>query len=212
MTVFAVCTVSFLSRWGRPDFSPQSPSERTDWQTHNAVLSLGCKKRSVKAGRCGERASSRERERWTTSLPEPRLSLPLARSLASTSCGCCFPPRDRLVSQFDLFQERKHRNLIQFTRWEQWELLADQHTKRYLDSRFVFSWLCPSDLGMWLWWIALLAHHLLLTINDVSSSGKRSHLIKKQHHCKTLMSTVPVATSLCGSDQMHCVEVVTTAA
>lgn len=40
-------------RWDRTDFSPQSPSERTDWQTQNAVFFLGGKKRSMKADREG---------------------------------------------------------------------------------------------------------------------------------------------------------------
>ncbi|TNN45413.1 hypothetical protein EYF80_044400 [Liparis tanakae] len=49
--------------WGQPDCSPQSPSERPDWQTHNAVLPQGGKKRGVKAGGCGGKGPPPESQR-----------------------------------------------------------------------------------------------------------------------------------------------------
>lgn len=48
------CSQVSLNRWDWPDFAPQSPSATPDWQTQNAALFQGGKKRSMKPAKGGK--------------------------------------------------------------------------------------------------------------------------------------------------------------
>lgn len=101
MMVFGVCShwlLGFFSdhssqvnwgRWVRPDFSPQSPSERTDWQTQNAVLFVGEMKPSIKEGRREGTLPRSKRGEHTDvwwQLPERWVTLTLRFSLSPSLC------------------------------------------------------------------------------------------------------------------------------